>query len=58
MQSCVASYWRPGGDIEHSVSRMAENASLALRRTARSANMADRVDVEMEEEDHGRMMCI
>lgn len=40
------------------MSRMAENASLALRRTARSANMADRVDVKMEEEDRGRMMCI
>lgn len=58
MQSCVASFWRPGGDIEHSVSRMAENASLALKRTARSANMADRVDVKMEEEDRGLMMCI
>lgn len=40
------------------MSRMAESASLVLRRTARSANMADRVDVKMEEEDRGLMMCI
>lgn len=40
------------------MSRMAESASLVLRRTACSANMADRVDVKMEEEDRGLMMCI
>ena len=58
MQSCVASFWRPGEDIEHSVFRMAENAFLVLWRIVLSANMAARGDVRMEEEDRGLMTSI